>query len=201
MQESQLPPWLDRDHTDPGNGSAPRCDRLGPLSGQLGEELVDRDPDRAGQLLFVQNPAPDVGGDLLRSPMEPSRSGKVQKSLVQREGLDQGREIAKNLEDPGADLAVASVIAWEKDRIRAELAGPGRSHRREHSIGTSFLGGRGDNPTAARATHNDRLTPQLRSAVEFDRHEECIHINMADVGVRVTHSRSTTSPSDPVVTE
>jgi hypothetical protein len=57
--------------------------RLGAGGAELGHELARRHPDRAGQLLFLGDPAPDPGGDGGGPPEQTLRAGHVEERLVQ----------------------------------------------------------------------------------------------------------------------
>ena len=191
-QEVQLGPGGHRPDAgaeDRARGAGPG---LGPLRGQLGQQLVGGHPHRAGEPLLLEDAAPDGGGDLIGGPEAADRPPHVQERLVEGEGLHQRRHLLQDGHDPGRDLAVAAVVAGQEHGVGAQLAGPGRRHGRTDAEGPGLVAGRGHHPPAARAPHHHRLAPQLGAAADLHRREEGVHVH-----VQETHRAVRGPPADP----
>jgi hypothetical protein len=107
-------------------------------------------------------------------------AGHVEERLVEADPLHEGRVAAEDLEDLGADLAVAGVAARQEQRVRAQAPGVRRRHGREDAVGTGLVRRGRHHAPAARSAHDDGPTPQLRPVEQLDRHEEGVHVDVED---------------------
>ena len=165
---------------------------LGPLRGQLGQQLVGGHPHRAGEPLPLEDAGPDGGGDPVRGPQRPDRPPHVEERLVEGEGLHQRRHLLENGHDPGRDLAVTAVVAGQEHGVGAEPAGPGRRHGRVDAEGPGLVAGRGHHAPPAGAAHHHRLAPQLGPTADLHRREEGVHVH-----VQEPHRAVRRPPADP----
>ncbi len=123
----------------------------------------------------------------------------VEERLVERDRLDQRGEGPEDRHDPGADLAVAGVVAGEEHGLGAQAAGSHRRHGREHTEGPGLVRRRSHHPPVARTAHDHGSAPQLGLVEQLDRHEEGVHVDVQDarrfVHVRVIANVDGSSPA------
>ena len=73
--------------------------RLADRRGDLGDVLRGGDADAAGQPRLLEDPPPQEDRDLPGAPPQPTRAAHVEEGLVDRERLDDGRELMEDLHD------------------------------------------------------------------------------------------------------
>src|SRR5690242_9431331 len=75
-------------------------------------------------------------------------------------------------------------MAFQKNRMRAQLGGGSQRHRRVHAKFPRFVAGRSDHaPLIAPSSHNYRKAAQFRSREKLDGYKECVHIDVEDGGI------------------
>ena len=130
--------------------------------------------------------------------------GEVDERLVERERLDQGRELAQQRHHRDAAGPVGVEPAGEERRVRAAGARLGGGHRRAHPEGAGLVGRGGDDAAAADPAHHDRLAAQRRLVALLDGREEGVQVDVQDrrVGAHVLIMPATRRPfrcgPDPV---
>lgn len=81
----------------------------------------DTDRDRQAELLA--NAPADLGGDFDGGAEEVGATGDIGKSLVDRDPLDQRREVAEDGDGGIAEPLIVGKMSANEDELRAELAG------------------------------------------------------------------------------
>jgi hypothetical protein len=67
--------------------------------GHLRDVLGRGDPDAAGQTRLVHHAPAEHDGDPARAPPQPARPAHVEERLVDRERLDEGRDVVEDAHD------------------------------------------------------------------------------------------------------
>ena len=114
------------------------------IGGELGEELVWRHADGAGELGFIMNESADLFRDVNRRPKELERSGDIEEGLIDGDGLDRGREPFKDFEDLARNGLVIAVTTRHNDRVWAESERDGGGLSGVASVFSCFVGSGGD---------------------------------------------------------
>jgi hypothetical protein len=112
-------------------------------------------------------------------------AGDVGKRLVDRDALDQRREVAEHANRRVAQPLVLLEMPAGEDQPGAELFRPPSRHAAMHAERLRFVGGREHHAAAYR----DRLAPQRRVQQLLDRRVEGVEIGMQDCR-RGFHSES-----------
>ena len=146
------------------------------LRGDLGQMLGARHADRDRQAEFVAHPPPDRSRDLFRRAEQMRAAGDVGKGLVDRNALDQRREIAEHANRGVAEPLVLLEMPADEDQLRAEFPGAPPRHAAVHAEGLRLIG-RGEHDPAA---DGDRLAAQRRIEQLLDRRVERVEIGMQD---------------------
>lgn len=201
MRTRQLPDGLDADLGEPGLGrraDAPhqryrqvvqkgelgagldhhQAVGLGHLRGDLGEMLGSRHADRDRQAELGLHAAADGSGYLLRRPEQMRAAGDVCKGFIDRDALDQRREIIEHLDRGIAEALIFAEAAADEDQLRAELARLTAGHAAAHAEDLRLIGGGKHHAAADR----DRLAAQRRVEQLLDRGVEGVEIGMQDGG-------------------
>ena len=111
---------------------------------------------------------------------EPKRCspGDVGEGLVDRDALDQGREVVEDRHRRVAEPRVLLEVAADEDELRAELAGPASRHAAAHAERLGLVGRCQHHAAADR----DRLAAQGRIEQLLDRRVEGVEIGVEDGG-------------------
>ena len=176
---------------DPGTrpGGEPREARAGLLAGQrhqpgrllgvggdLRDELVRPDPDRAGQ--------PRGGLDLGHQPAHRGARREqpleVEVGLVEADHLHALHVLADDRHDPRGGLAVERRSRAPGRRPGAQPPGARGRHRRADPEAAGLVAGGRDHRPRPRARHDDRPAPQLGMAQQLDRHVEGVGVEVGD---------------------
>ena len=160
VEEGELVAGLDDDDAGPGPGPGRRGLRLGRLRRQLGQELVRRHADRAGEPLLVEHRgggcAAAIAGGSPNSRVAPPTSRNASSRLS---GSTSGVTSRKIAITRLRHLGVVGVVAGQEDRVRAQPPGPHRRHRRVHAVGPGLVAGGGDDAPVARARRRPPACP------------------------------------------
>ncbi len=111
--------------------------------------------------------------------MEPE-AGDVEERLVEREPLDERRELAEHREDLLRDPPVLGMV--RRDHDQAGTGPPGGPHRHGGADAerTGLVGGGGDDPPRTAAADDHRPGPERRVAKTLDLDEEGVHVDVED---------------------
>ena len=151
------------------------------VGGQLGEQLVGSDTQRAGEALFVVDQLLDATGDGARRPEEPAAAGDVEDGFVDRHRLDQVGEAPEELEQLGVDGGVRLEVGRQEHGLGTQPPRLRHGHGRMNAASARFVGGRGHHAAALGAPTDDhRPAAQLGAARLFDRRKESIHVDVDD---------------------
>jgi hypothetical protein len=101
---------------------------LGDLRGDLGEVFRAGDADGDGQSQFVAHAPADGRGDLGRRAEEVRAACNVGERLVDRDPLDQRREVAQDPDRGVAEPLVLLVVPADEDQAGAQLSRPPTRH-------------------------------------------------------------------------
>lgn len=175
VKEIELAPGIDH-HEAVG-----LCD----LRGDLGEMLCAGDADRDRKAKLGAHACADRACDLGRRAKQMRASGDVGKGLVDRDALDQRREIAEHGDRGIAQPLVLPEMAVDKDQLRTEFACPPSRHAAAHAERPGLVGG-GEHDAAA---DRDRLAAQRRVEQLLDRCIKGVEIRVENGGRR-DHPRS-----------
>ena len=127
---------------------------------ELGDELGGRDADRAGQLQLRGDPAADLRGDRPRPAEQPDRAGDVEERLVQRQRLDEGRDVAQDRHD-----LLGGLLVGRRGRAAARPhAGSGAAPRSSTSRCARRSGAPRTTPRRRRRGARRRRAPAGRAA-------------------------------------
>ena len=126
-----------------------------------------------------------------------SRSGssgglEVDERLVQRQRLDQRRDLAQQRHHQRAGLAVGVEPAAQERRVRAARPGLAGRHGRADAVLARLVGRGRHHPAAADAADHDRLAAQRGLVALLDRREEGVEVQVEDRRV-VAHGRNVPS--------
>ena len=107
------------------------------------------------------------------------RAGKIEKCLVERQGLDRRRQFLHQRADDFRCRGIGLHSRLDDHGVRAQPAGPEHRHRRMHAPDSGNVAGSGDN-AAPGAADNDRPVPQRRVVPLLDRGKEGVAIHVGD---------------------
>src|SRR6202035_2221079 len=96
-------------------------------------ELRPRDSDRDRESYLLPYGPPERGCDLDRRTADVAQTADVEERLIDRECLDDRRGLLKDLEHRLARLAVCGEARRDDDRLGAQTARLGLSHRSPHA--------------------------------------------------------------------
>jgi hypothetical protein len=105
------------------------------VGGDLGEELVVRQADGAGEAQFILHPfgqpgQQDGGGCAVQA----GGAGEVEEGLVQREGFDGGGQLLHHRADGAGGFGVGGQAGFDDHRLGAELQGLEHRHGRADAL-------------------------------------------------------------------
>ena len=109
----------------------------------------------------------------------------IEERLVDRERLDQRRDLAEQPHHLRRVVRVPLEVRLEHDRLRAAAQRHGHRHRRVDAVLAGLVGGGGDDRTQRPVPDDDRLADQLGMLEQLDGGEERVHVHVQDVGGRV----------------
>lgn len=131
----------------------------------------------------------DSEGDGLRRSLERDARGDVEKRLVERQALDQRRELVKDREHLLRHFLVAAHARWNAHRVGTAAQRFAHRHRRVHAEAAHLVTGRGYDAPAPRAADDDGFALQLWIVVLFDGRVKRIHVHMQDGACAVHDGR------------
>ena len=148
------------------------------VGGDLGDQAVRPEPDRAGQSRLRQHVPLDLAGARLRG----RRSAQVDVGLVHADHLDQVAVVMEDLHDLRRGRLVALHVARDHDRLGTASPRDRDRQGRVHAELPGLVGGRHDDPSRGRIGRADdhRLTAQVGAAQQLDRHVEGVHVDVRD---------------------
>jgi hypothetical protein len=106
------------------------------------------------------------------------RTGHVEERLVDRDALDQGREVAEDVDDAVAEALVLGEVPTHEPELRAQLAGAPSRHAGPHAARPCFVGGGEHHPAA----HGDGTAAQQRVEQLLDGRVEGVEVSVEDRG-------------------
>ena len=159
---------------------------LGHLRGNFCQMLGARYTDRDGKAELRPHALADCAGNFSRRTEQMGAARNVAKGLVDRNPLDQRREVADHLDGGIAQPLVILEMAADKSELRTELARLPSRHAAADPKGLGFVGSGKHNP----ATDGDGLAAQRRVEQLLDRGIKGIQVCMEDGGCRCHPDRS-----------
>jgi hypothetical protein len=109
----------------------------------------------------------------------------VKESLVDGQGLDQGRDAGEDGEDLPRDLGVALAPRPDEHALGAEPPGHGRAHGAAHAEPAGLVAGGGHHAaTLGRTADDDRAPGQGGVVQHLDRGIEGVHVHVQDRAAR-----------------
>jgi hypothetical protein len=165
---------------------------LARLDATLATVLARRDADRAGEPGLGLHALADRPRDLGRGAVQAAGARHVEEGLVDRQRLDQRRDLLEDAHDLLGVLRVARVVAPEHHRVGAPLQSDRHRHGRVHAEPARLVARRRDHAAASGAADEHGLATQVGSLEQLDGHEERVHVDVQD--------RVAESSTGPVVT-
>ena len=151
------------------------------VRGDLGDQAIGSDTDADRQLPLLEYPAADLARDRCCTAPGLVVVRDVEIGFVERRGLDDGGELAKDLEDRLRLFAVAGKLRLDEDRVRAAPERLGRRHCRAHAKAPHLVIGGGHHaPAVGVAADDHRLAAQRRIVAHVDGGIETIHVTVQD---------------------
>ncbi len=131
-------------------------------------------------------------------------AGYIEKGLVDGNGLDQRRELLKDLKDLTRDLRIAFHAWLNDDHSRTQAHRAGDRHGAMAAEGSRFVAGSRDNATALRISSDQQgLAAPLGMIKLFNRGEECIHVEVENPSrsraIHVVHDTTDLAVRHPAV--
>ena len=151
---------------------------LGDLRGDLGEVFCAGDADGDGKGQFVAHAPADRRGDLGRRAEEVRAACDVGESLVDRDPLDQRREVAQYPDRGVAEPLVLLEVPADEDQVGAKLSRPPTRHAAVDTEGLRFVGRREHHA----APDCDRLPLEGRVEHLLDGGVERVQVRVKDRG-------------------
>ena len=159
---------------------------LGDLRGYFGKVLGARDADRDRQAELSLDAAPDRGGDLGRLAEEVDAAFNVRESLINRNPLNERREIVEHLDGGVAETLVLLEMPIDKDKLRTNLLRPPPRHAAANAESLRLVRCGEHNSTADR----DGFAAERSVEHLLDRSVEGVEVSVKDGGDRF-HPAST----------
>lgn len=110
---------------------------------------------------------------------QPTQARYVEKRLVDRDGLHQGRGVVKDLEHPPAGLGVGVHPRGDDDQFGTQRPGGTDVHRASHTPSASLVAGGQDHP----APDRHRSTPKFRPVPLLDRGVKRVQVGVKNAGL------------------
>ena len=114
------------------------------------------------------------------APLTPSQPAKIEERLVDRQRLDQRRQLLHSLADVATDARVFRHVGRQDDRLRAEPQRAAGRHRRAHAEGARDVAAGGDDAAPPAAPDDHRLVDEIRTVALLDRRVEGVAIDVSD---------------------
>ena len=159
---------------------------LGDLRGDFGKVLGARDPDRDRQAELSLDAAPNRGGDLSRLAEEVGAAFNVRESLINRNPLNERREIVEHFDGGVAEALVLLEMPIDENKLRTNLLRPPPRHAAANAESLRLVRCGEHNSTADR----DGLAAERSVEHLLDRSVEGVEVSVKDGGDRV-HPAST----------
>src|ERR1700722_10906307 len=159
---------------------------LGDLRGYFGKVLGTRDADRDRQAELSLDAAPDRGGDLGRLAKEVNAAFNVRESLINRNPLNERREIVEHPDGGVAETLVLLEMPIDEDKLRTNLLRPPPRHAAANAESLRLVRCGEHNSTADR----DGLAAERSVEHLLDRSVEGVEVSVKDGGDRC-HPAST----------
>ena len=161
----------------------------------LREELRPGDADRDRQADALAHRTSQALCDLDRLPGDPAHAAHIEERLVDRQPLDERRDVVEDAVRRLARRGVRLHPRRHDDRVRAEAPRPTERHRRLHAEGLGLVTRREDDAGA----DDHRQPAQARVVALLDRRVERVQICVEDRRLHTnvcSHIR--TGPNDRV---
>ena len=113
-------------------------------------------------------------------PSEPPCTGHVEERLVERDRLDERRDVAQDRHHLRARLRVRVEARREEHRVRARPPGPGHRHRGMDAERPRLVARRRDDAPVAEPADDDRPAAQRWIVELLDRREERVEVEVQD---------------------
>ncbi len=155
--------------------------RLAPIRGDLGQELVRRDPRGRRQLRLLADLRADDLCNLRRHRHAALVLGHIEIRFIQRQRLHQLRMPQENLAHLAGHRLVTDEIRGHEHRIRTQPLRAYRGHRRAHAEHARFVGGRAHHRAHAAPRHHHRFAPQRGIVALLHGRVKRIHVDVNDL--------------------
>jgi len=163
------------------------------VGGELGELLVRRDADRAGQAGRRPDrrlqPAPEHRAAF---ELDTGDVAEIEVDLVDAAVLHHRGDLDHGGLESARHRTVAIEVGGQEHAIRAELAGAAQCHARTNAEAARRIVGGGDDAAGGRVAgpaDGDRPVGKLRSRQQLDRRIEGVHVEVGDAAVGVGQAR------------
>ena len=171
---------------EPGFRFVPRkkskAARLVDLGGHFRQKLAIAEADRDRDANLDLD-APGEAGQRFRRPRSIGSlaAAEIKKSLVDRQRLDQRRELHHPRSNFAPDAGIFGHVGWEHDRVRAKRPGPRHRHRRAHPERPGDVAASRNDAARPRPADDQGLVIEARVVALFDRGVEGVAVDMGDV--------------------
>ncbi len=174
-----------RNASSPPGGTSKQAVGFGDVAGDLGQEFGAGHADADGQPYAFLDRLSQSRGDVDGGASGPPQPADLEKRLVDRETLHQGRGVVEDIEHGPAGLDVGVHAGFDHHRRRAQATGLDAVHGGADTARLGFVTGGHDYAAA----DDDRATAQLRSVALLDRRVERVEVGVQDGGL-IAHSNS-----------
>ena len=156
------------------------------------------DADAAGQTRLVEDPLAQCARDLARAPPQPARAADVQERLVDRQRLDQRRDVVEDPHDLLRQREVSVEVGLHSDRGRTQAQRLPDVHRGAHAEPAGLVRRARDDAAPFETADDERLALQRRVIEDFDGRVERVHVDVQNPGPRVVRVGGRDETTRPV---
>src|SRR5690606_39124386 len=162
----------------------------------LRDQLVRRHAHRGLELRALEDPRLDGARDRHLIAVQGAARGHVEEGFVEREALDQRRDLVKHREHFAGYGLIVRHARRDADGLRAQLQRAAHGHRRVHAVAAHHVVRRRDHAAAADAYDDHRLAAHCGLVAFLDRRLERVHVDVQDGALAPgAHQRVTTLTS------
>lgn len=147
------------------------------------QKLVVRHAGRSDKPQLVADAAPYGPGHVDGQRQTGLVFGHVQKSLVQRERLDQIGVLMENAMNLCRHAPVNLHAPGHENQVGTQPHGPDRRHSRTDTVLSRLVAGRGYHAPALGTADNQRTAPVLGMVALLDGGIESVHVDMYDLAL------------------
>ena len=155
--------------------------RLHKIGGELRQKLAIAQADRDRDADLGLDAAGEADERLRRArSVRLLAAVEVEKGLVDRQRLDEGRETHHPRPDFAPDPGIFGHVGRQDHCIRTQSPGSRHRHRRAHAKGSGDVTAGGDHAARPRAADDQRLVVEARIVALLDRGVEGVAVDMGD---------------------